>query len=303
MSAVKTKNLSKAFEGGLALSGVNLEIASGSIYGIIGFSGAGKSTLVRCLVGLEKPSSGSLQVEGKIGMIFQHFNLFSHLTALGNVLFVNDDIEKARGLLKLVGLEQKESLYPAQLSGGEKQRVAIARALANDPAVLFCDEATSALDPETTQNILSLLTELNNRLKLTIVLITHEMEVVKSICHEVAVLDGGQIVEQGRVADLFANPKHSTTRRFLETIHHETHFATTGELLRLLFRSENARQPVISRIVRESNADINILLGGIDVLKEETIGTLLVELTGTKEEREKAHAILQAMGVQYEVVS
>ena len=303
MSIVETKDLSKSFGGKAAIKGINLKVEPGSIYGIIGLSGAGKSTLIRCLVGLEKPTSGSVEVHGDIGMIFQHFNLFSHLTALGNVCFPNPDEKRARELLKLVDLDGKEELYPAQMSGGEKQRVAIARAIANDPKVLFCDEATSALDPETTQNILSLLTELNVRLNLTIVLITHEMEVVKSICHEVAVLDDGQIVEQGKVADLFASPKHPTTRRFLETIQHETHFSTNGELLRLLFRQESAGQPVISKIVRESNADINILLGGIDVLKEETIGTLLVELTGSEEERKKAHAVLQRLGVHYEVVS
>ena len=298
MSVLVTKNLTKRFGRSDALKGINLQVSSGSIYGIIGFSGAGKSTLVRLLVGLEEPTSGSVAVKGRIGMIFQHFNLFGHLTALGNVCFANNDKRRGKELLELVGLSGKEGLYPAQLSGGEKQRVAIARALANDPKILFCDEATSALDPQTTGTILNLLKKLNRELGLTIVLITHEMEVIKSICSEVAVLDGGKIVEQGRVADLFAAPKHPTTKRFLGTIQHETHFETKGELLRLLFRQETASKPVISRVVREANVDINILLGGIDVLKEETIGTLLVELTGSIEERKKAHAILKELKVE-----
>ena len=304
MSIVYTKDLTKSFDGRAALEGIDLAVEKGSIYGIIGQSGAGKSTLIRCLSGLEKPTSGTLKVEGKIGMIFQHFNLFSHLTALGNVLFPNPDKAKALALLKMVGLEGKEHLYPAHLSGGEKQRVAIARALANDPDVLFCDEATSALDPDTTQTILALLTKLNEELGLTIVLITHEMEVIKSICHEVAILDGGTIVEKGRVADLFATPKHPTTVRFLASIQHEepTHLSTGGEMLRLLFRQKSAQEPVISQLVRASNADINILLGGIDVLKEETVGTLIVEVTGSEEERQKAHDFLRTKGIQYEVI-
>ncbi|MCH9703538.1 MAG: ATP-binding cassette domain-containing protein, partial [Chlamydiae bacterium] len=289
MFHVKTKKLSKWYGSQKALQSIDLEVQAGSIYGIIGFSGAGKSTLLRCLVGLEEPTEGSVEVSGEIGMIFQHFNLFGHLTAVDNVLFANPDRKRAFELLKQVGLEGLEQLYPAQMSGGQKQRVAIARALANHPKVLFCDEATSALDPETTQSILELLLNLNQELGLTIVLITHEMEVVKSICHEVAVLDGGEVVEKGAVADLFATPKHPTTRRFLETIRHESQFETKGELLRLLFRQQTAGKPIISQLVRESNADINILLGGIDVLKEETIGTLLVEVTGSYEQRQKVH--------------
>lgn len=303
MPIVQTKCLTKSFKGLEVLKGVSFEVRSGSIFGIIGSSGAGKSTLIRCLVGLEKPTSGTVRIEGTLGMIFQQFNLFSHLTALENVCFAMGDRDEAKRLLKLVGLEGKEQLYPAQMSGGQKQRVGIARALACKPKVLFCDEATSALDPETTQNILDLLNRLNEELGLTIILITHEMEVIRAICHEVAVLDHGEIVEVAPVADLFASPRHATTRRFVETIRHETHFKPKGEMLRLLFRGESVKQAVISRIVRESGVDVNILLGGIDVFKKEKIGTLLVDITGSDEERKKARSILKEMQIECEVVS
>lgn len=306
MNLIEVKKLRKTFNSKLALVDISFEVAQGSIYGIIGQSGAGKSTLLRCLVDLEKPSSGSVSVKGKFGMIFQHFNLFSHLTALRNVEFPmsRPSREKALHLLDLVGLKDKRHLYPAHLSGGEKQRVAIARALADDPKILFCDEATSALDPESTQNILSLLTRLNRELNVTIVLITHEMDIIKSICTHVAVLDEGEIVEEGRVGDLFFDPKHPKTRRFLATIQHDepSGVSTHGEMLRLHFRNESAKSPIISHLVKESNVDVNILLGGIDVLKEETIGTLIVELTGTLPEREKAHVFLKEKGIHYEVL-
>ena len=224
-----------------AVNDVSLTIEQGDIYGIIGFSGAGKSTLVRCINLLEVPSQGKVWIRDtnllelteeelrkqrqKIGMIFQHFNLLSQRSVLDNVTFPleiigkkkNEAKEKARELLKLVGLEEKEKAYPAQLSGGQKQRVAIARALATDPDILLCDEATSALDPMTTANILTLLKEINEKLGLTIVIITHQMEVVKQICHKVAIMEEGKVVEEGQVQTVFSTPKSEVAKKLLLT--------------------------------------------------------------------------------------
>lgn len=311
-----------------ALKEIDLSIKKGEIFGIIGMSGAGKSTLIRCLTCLEKPTEGRICIGGeeltslssselrqarkKIGMIFQHFNLFSSRTALENVMYpleidqVPLEERKARALelLNLVGLKGKESAYPSQLSGGEKQRVAIARALARNPAVLFCDEATSALDPRTTYAILELLEKLNATLGLTLVLITHAMEVVKQICTRVAVLEHGEVVEEGAIADLFSSPKHPTTRRFLQGLSHDTSekFVTKGdkELLRLFFRGASARKPIISRLIREHEVEVNILSGGIDTLKTETVGSLVVELSGALEERNQARSFLKTHGVHYD---
>ena len=224
-----------------AVNDVSLTIDQGNIFGIIGFSGAGKSTLVRCINLLEVPSKGKVWIRNtnllelseeelrkerqKMGMIFQHFNLLAQRTVLDNVTFPLEITgkkkaqarEKARELLKLVGLEDKESSYPAQLSGGQKQRVAIARALATDPDILLCDEATSALDPITTSNILALLKEINEKLGLTIVIITHQMEVVKQICHNVAIMEEGKVVEEGLVSQVFTTPKSEVTKKLLLT--------------------------------------------------------------------------------------
>ncbi|MFN0065820.1 MAG: methionine ABC transporter ATP-binding protein [Chlamydiales bacterium] len=291
-----------------ALQDVTLSIVAGEIYGIIGSSGAGKSTLIRILTGLDKPTSGRVLVrDTHLGMVFQHFNLFSSRTALQNILFPlevqkKEGEKRARELLALVGLGSKGDLYPSQLSGGEKQRVAIARALATRPQILLCDEATSALDPETTSSILRLLVELNEKLGLTIILITHEMEVIKSTCNRVAVLEGGKIVEEGLVADLFAAPKHPTTMRFLQGMIHEQpqSLPLRGRLLRLCFRHETAKEPIISQIIRTTQVDINILSGSIDVLKEETVGALIVELTGHEHDIERAQQMLKEKGVIYE---
>lgn len=224
-----------------AVNDVSLTIDQGNIFGIIGFSGAGKSTLVRCINLLEVPSKGKVWIRNtnllelseeelrkerqKMGMIFQHFNLLAQRTVLDNVTFPLEITgkkkaqarEKARELLKLVGLEDKESSYPAQLSGGQKQRVAIARALATDPDILLCDEATSALDPITTSNILALLKEINEKLGLTIVIITHQMEVVKQICHKVAIMEEGKVVEEGLVSQVFTTPKSEVAKKLLLT--------------------------------------------------------------------------------------
>ena len=240
---IKLSNIRKTYDGSTyALQGINLDIAKGEIYGIIGKSGAGKSTLIRCINMLEAPTAGEVVVDGlnltkmpdnqlrlarkDIGMIFQHFNLLSSATVYENVAFplklsgksAKEIQDKVLPLLELVGLESKKDQYPAQLSGGQKQRVGIARALANNPKVLLCDEATSALDPQTTKSILDLLKDINQSLQLTIVLITHEMQVIKEICDKVAVIENGKIIEQGPVIDIFSKPQQETTRDFISAI-------------------------------------------------------------------------------------
>lgn len=329
-AVVSIKNLTKSYRTQpdapplYALKEIHLLVKKGDVFGIIGMSGAGKTTLMRCLTALERPTEGGVFISGeeitalsgpplrrarkKIGMIFQHFNLFSSRTVLDNIAYPlelegvsrEQRIERSRELLALVGLAAKESAYPAQLSGGEKQRVAIARALVNNPDVLLCDEATSALDPRTTHAILELLSKLNERLGLTIILITHEMEVIKQICTHVAVLEHGEVVEQGPVEELFARPKHPTTQRFLQNMIHEfpEHLKKENALLlRLSFTKGTAQQPIISRMLRQHAVEVNILLGGIDVLKTETIGNLIVELSGDPDERSRARSFLEAQGV------
>ncbi|MFC2049357.1 methionine ABC transporter ATP-binding protein [Chlamydiota bacterium] len=331
MAIIKVENLAKRFQETDALKGINLSVGEGTVFGIIGMSGAGKSTLIRCLACLERPSAGEIFLKGEkisgltakqlrkarknMGMIFQHFNLFSARTALENIVYPleimgvaeQERSARARELLELVGLKGKERHYPLQLSGGECQRVAIARALANNPSVLLCDEATSSLDPRSTQAILELLASLNQKLGLTIVLITHEMEVIKQICTHVAVLEAGEIVEQGTTADLFATPKHPTTKRFLQSVTHAIpeHLLPRKEgqeLLRLTFTGKSASQPVISRLIRQHPVEVNILFGGIDILKTETVGSLVVALAGEVSERDKARRFLEESGVHWELL-
>ncbi len=328
MDVIKVTNLSKKFQGQYALKGINLTVQAGEIFGIIGMSGAGKSTLMRCLNGLEQPDEGEIFIAGekitgqtakqlrckrrKMGMIFQHFNLFEARTALENVSYPLeisgvDDLERAKELLELVGLHGKENHYPAQLSGGERQRVAIARAVANQPTVLLCDEATSALDPRTTHSILELLGRLNQRFGLTILLITHEMEVIKQISTHVAVLEQGEIVESGTTAQLFAAPQHPTTKRFLQSLTHTIPEyllprAEGQEILRLTFTGSSASEPVISRLIRHYQVEVNILFGGIDLLKTETVGNLVVALSGSSEERERARKFLEQSKVGWEAL-
>lgn len=331
MEMIKVENLSKRFQGAHALKGINLVVQKGEIFGIIGMSGAGKSTLIRCLACLEKPTEGEIFLEDEkisalsagqlrqarknMGMIFQHFNLFASRTALENCVYpleilrvpAHERMEKGKELLDLVGLKGKEGCYPLQLSGGERQRVAIARAIAGKPAVLLCDEATSSLDPRSTHAILDLLAQLNQKLGLTIVLITHEMEVIKQICSRLAVLEHGEIVEQGSTADLFATPRHPTTKRFLQSVTHSIpeHMLPRKEgqeLLRLTFTGKSAKEPIISRLIREHGVEVNILFGGIDVLKMDTIGNLVVALAGELRERERARQFLENAGVHWERV-
>lgn len=315
-----------------ALQDVSLVIEKGDIYGIIGLSGAGKSTLIRCLSRLVTPTSGKILFHGNdiarmdkralrgfrknVGMIFQHFNLLGSRTVASNISYpleianVSKEEQNRRvdELLGVVGLEEKKDAHPSRLSGGEKQRVGIARALANHPEVLLCDEATSALDPKTTREILSLLKNINKKFGVTIVLITHEMEIIKQICNKVAVIENGRIVEKGLVSEVFADPKHITTKHFLQSASHEIppeflkEISPNRKLLRLRFKGKVASDPIISEIVRKFNVDANILLGWIDRLQTLSIGTLIIELTGSSQGIADALNYLSLKTVHYEVI-
>ncbi|MEF9920912.1 MAG: methionine ABC transporter ATP-binding protein [Erysipelotrichaceae bacterium] len=322
-----------------AVKDVNLQIEAQEIYGIIGFSGAGKSTLVRCINLLERPNEGKVIVDGKdllslsekelrnvrkkIGMIFQHFNLMKARTVYQNIAFPlkgsglsKDEMDKKiMSLLDLVDLRDKKDAYPSQLSGGQKQRVAIARALANEPSVLLCDEATSALDPQTTQSILKLLKEVNEKLGLTIVLITHEMAVVKDICHKVAIMEEGRVVEQGNIVEVFSNPQHKVTQDFIDTTssiskiydlveaHSDICHLEKGEVLALLkYNASNASQALISKVSREFKVNISIIFGNIEVIQNSPIGELVVIISGSETGIEEAMKQLRTQKVQVEVI-
>jgi D-methionine transport system ATP-binding protein len=311
-----------------ALHPFDLDIERGEVFGIIGHSGAGKSTLIRLINLLERPSGGRILIDGvdlaaleppalraqrrRIGMIFQHFNLLASQTVAENVAFPlrlaggRDERalrDRVAGLLERVGLAEHALKRPAQLSGGQKQRVGIARALANDPTVLLCDEATSALDPQTTASVLDLLGRINRELGLTIVLITHEMDVIRRVCDRVAVLDAGRIVERGEVADVFLHPRHPTTRRFVsEALPEEEageHYARVpGRLLRLSFRGETTWSPALSRVARDTGVDFNILAGRVDRIKDLPYGQLTLAVQGDR--TEAALGQLRAAGIEIE---
>lgn len=317
---IKLDSISKHFDVGghsvTALDDVSLEVPKSSIVGVIGASGAGKSTLIRCVNGLESVTSGSVWVDGQditqltrselrearrsIGMIFQHFNLLSSRTVFENISLPLElsgaskaEIETAVApLLELTGLSSKRDQYPAQLSGGQKQRVAIARALANQPKVLLCDEATSALDPKTTQQILALLKDINEKLGLTILLITHEMEVVKSICDSVAVISDGKIVEHAGVAQIFMQPKSDVTRDFVNNALHQrlpdelvqrmtrSSSGACDPIVRLTFTGGSENQPLVSSISREYDVDISIIQSSIEQVHGLSMGFLIARLSG-----------------------
>lgn len=296
-----------------AVKEVSLSVQQGEIFGIIGFSGAGKSTLLRLVNMLERPTSGSVSVQGvdvaslsqkelrklrrRIGMIFQNFNLFNSRTVAGNVAYPlklagvpkKEINERVAELLSFVGLSDKANDYPEQLSGGQKQRVGIARALATSPDILICDEATSALDPDTTAEILKLLKKVNKDLGLTILLITHEMNVIQTICDRVAVMENGEVIEQGSVFDTFTDPQHSTTQRFIESVqkdrpseHLLNEWRERGgkRLYRVIFKGEVAGDPVLSRVTRKYGVDVNIVYGSVRELQQKLIGNLLVSFEG-----------------------
>lgn len=290
-----------------AVSNVSLTADKGDIFGIIGLSGAGKSTLIRCINRLEEPTKGHIYIDGeeitgasetrlreirkKTGMIFQHFHLLNMRTVEENIAFpleisnLPNKAERITDLLRLVELEDKRHSYPSQLSGGQKQRAGIARALANNPSVLLCDEATSALDPKTTQSILELLKKINDELGVTIIMITHQMEVIKQICNRVAVMDAGSIVEQGTLTDIFAHSKHPITSQFVRSVSHDlpSSLITTNQdnmLVRISYQSEGVGKPLLSKAIRKFNVDANILVGGIDNLGSSIVGNLIVEFSG-----------------------
>lgn len=315
---IDLKNITVDFDGFKAVDDVSLNIEKGDIYGIVGFSGAGKSTLVRTINLLQRPTAGDVVVNGEnllnlsnkelrakrknIGMIFQHFNLLNNITVLDNVIYPirklkiskEEKIKKAKDLLEVVGIGDKADSYPRELSGGQQQRCAIARALASDPEILLCDEATSALDPKTTKQILKLLKELNERLGLTIVIITHQMEVVKDLCNKCAVMDGGRVVEAGSTLEIFANPKKDLTKEFVET---STNIAETIEevkqnigilkenelLVKLNYIGESTTEPIINDLYKNYGITTNVLAGNIEFITGIPVGNLIVTLSGDRE--------------------
>ena len=303
---IQVKDVSKTFVGKEntveALKGINLEIHKGEIYGIIGMSGAGKSTLVRCLNFLEKPTEGTVIVEGKdlsslpdkelrlvrtqIAMIFQHFNLLMQRTVLDNICFPLEIIgqkkkearEKAKELLEIVGLSEKAGAYPAQLSGGQKQRVAIARAIATNPKILLCDEATSALDPTTTKSILALLKDINVKYGITIVIITHEMAVVQEICTHVAIIDGGSLAETGTVEEVFARPRSAAAKRLVFQNGGNYEEMKGKHCIRIVFKENSSFEPVIANMVLECKTPVNILLADTKDIGGVAHGQMILQL-------------------------
>jgi len=326
-----------------ALRGIDLSIQPGEVFGIIGKSGAGKSSLVRVINLLNRPTTGQVIVGGRdltqlndaqlrearreIGMVFQHFNLLSSRTVFDNAalplelagMSKTDIRERVNPLLELVGLAHLADRYPAQISGGQKQRVGIARALASRPKVLLSDEATSALDPETTRSILDLLRQVNRELGLTVVLITHQMQVIKQVADRVAVIEAGRIVEQGRVLDVFTRPQQAITKSLIDEIlpqelpasvlDHVRKLAgqlragRTGQLLRLSYAGDSAYQPILSQLIRQFGVDMSILHGQVDEIQDETFGSLAVYASGEADSVRGAVAHLRAGGVEVEEVA
>lgn len=328
MSEIVIKNLTKRYEirGNevIALSGINITIEKGDIYGIIGMSGAGKSTLVRSINFLEKPTEGQVLIEGvdlaelsekqlrkkrsEIGMIFQNFNLLEQKNVLENICFPleitgskkREARERAKELLHLVHLEDKERAYPSQLSGGQKQRVAIARALATNPNILLCDEATSALDPQTTAAILSLLREINEKLGITIVIITHQMSVVTEICNKVAVIDNGRLVEEGYVKDIFENPKSDAAKELISG--KEIRFTPLEHLdssykVRIVFGENSAYEPIISNVILKFQAPVNILKADTRNVNGRAVGEMILSLPGEEELQQSIISYLREKGL------
>lgn len=320
-----------------AVDDVTLSIKQGDIFGVIGYSGAGKSTFVRLLNRLEEPTGGKVFIRNQeitalkknelrlarqdIGMVFQHFNLLWSRTVKENIAFPleiagvekEERNQRVQSLIDLVGLSGKEATYPSQLSGGQKQRVGIARALANKPSVLLCDEATSALDPETTNSILDLLVDINQQLGLTIILITHEMHVIRKICNQVAVMEKGKVVEHGNVLDVFAHPKTDVTKKFVQQLmgdaeaenefEHLVHTFENGKLIRLHFVGETTNDALISKLVKAYAIDISILQGKITRTQAGAYGTLFIQMTGEELEITKAiQHVTEKTSVELEVI-
>lgn len=343
---IDIRDLSLTYQGSKgpveALKHINLHIEQGEIFGIIGRSGAGKSSLVRCINLLNRPTSGQMLVDGRdlmtmndaqlraarheIGMVFQHFNLLSSRTVYDNAALPLELAgmtkaqieERIDPLLDLVGLSHLSDRYPAQISGGQKQRVGIARALASNPKVLLSDEATSALDPETTRSILDLLRKVNRELGVTVVLITHQMQVIKQIADRVAVIDAGEIAELGAVIDVFTQPQQAITKSLIDeivpqelpesvskrvrTLAAKLPAGQSGQLLRLSYAGESAYEPILSHLIRELGLDLSILHGQIDEIQEQTFGSLAVYASGEAAKIEAAITHLQNSGVVVQVV-
>lgn len=323
-----------------ALKGIDLTIERGEIFGIIGLSGAGKSTLIRCINMLERPTAGKVIVDGQdmtsmsekelrkarknIGMIFQHFNLLSSATVYDNIAFPlrlshtpeAEIKKKVLPLLELVGLADKAHQYPSQLSGGQKQRVGIARALASEPKVLLCDEATSALDPQTTRSILELIQDINRKLSLTVVVITHEMQVIKDICDKVAVIENGVIAEQGTVLEVFTNPQKPITKDFISVLlSNELPAAFRGGevskeplpgaylLLRLTFIGESADDPVLAGMIRKfPEIEVTMLFGNLDQIRSTPFGRMIIGITGPEAKIQEAIQYLRQQDLKEEVI-
>lgn len=320
-----------------AVDSVSLTIDKGEIFGFIGYSGAGKSTLVRCINLLERPDSGDVIIDGvsmmslgekalreqrkNIGMIFQHFNLMASRTIEDNVMLAleNSNLNKeekrkrARDLLELVGIEGKKNAYPTQLSGGQKQRVAIARALANNPSILLCDEATSALDPQTTQTILELLKKLNRELGLTIIMITHEMHVIKSLCHRVAIMEQGKVKEVDTITSIFTKPQADITKEFVESTSNirsifelidsnpDSLNIIDGDILvKLTFTQDNTSEAILSSLSKEYDIDASILFANVEVVQSKIIGVMVVNMRGLQ--TRQALDSLNALNVTWEVI-
>ena len=343
MSEIVIENLYKSFDtkdGTVeALKNVNLSIESGDIYGIIGMSGAGKSTLVRCINFLEVPTKGRVLINGKslgdytsrelrkqredIGMIFQHFNLLMQKNVLENVCFPlyiqgkskKDARKRAKELLDIVGLGDRTGAFPAQLSGGQKQRVAIARALASDPKILLCDEATSALDPQTTSSILALLKDINQRFNITIVIITHQMSVVREICSHVAIVKGGEVAEQGTVEDIFTHPKTAVARELLKndvgddgeekrgTAAGGKEIIKSGEKIRIVFSENSAFEPVIANLILNFNEPVNILKADTKNVGGVAKGEMVLEFAADCTKNKEMKQYLLDRGLEIEEVS
>ena len=321
-SIIQIQHLNKTFGSGEtavhALEDINLDIKQGEIFGIIGLSGAGKSTLVRCMNLLERPTSGSVIVNGQeitklkdkdlrkarqsISMIFQSFNLLMQRSALDNICFPleligvkrAEAVKRARELLKIVGLEERENAYPAQMSGGQKQRVAIARALATNPKVLLCDEATSALDPTTTLSILALLKELNQTLGVTVVVITHQMNVIEEICHRVAILDSGVVAEQGDVAEIFSNPQTDIGRRLVYPNGVQIDHLPASRVIRIAFNGGSSYEPLIASLAIDCGVKVNILGADTRNIDGKAFGTMLLGLPQDDMEATRALRYIQA---------
>lgn len=336
---IRIENLTKVYasrqEQVVALHDISLHIPKGAIYGIIGLSGAGKSTLVRCLNRLEEPTGGKIIIDNqdltampaaelrrtrqKIGMIFQHFHLLQSRTVFANIAFPLEIAgykkaaitKRVKELLSLVGLEDKTHVHPAQLSGGQKQRVGIARALATNPKVLLCDEATSALDPQTTLSILALLKDINQQFGLTIIMITHEMKVVKEICTDVAVIHEAKIAEQGPVESVFIQPQSRVAQEFIATVFpnelpgdllRKLAAHPHSQLVRIQFFGSRAAEPIVADLMQECQVRANILYGSIDYLRSTLFGTLTLELQGKPEHLAAAHQYLARRELKVEVI-